>query len=131
MSLALSSIADTRQDAQPLGEFYLKQYLDTQLLASEARTGAAGWGGDRFQIYYNETTGEQAWVLKIVWDVEEEAIEFGDLFTAFGDARFEGVARDGVCWSNATENLCAVVQGDTSVVTFASTRDMALAMLEK
>jgi hypothetical protein len=68
-----------------LGEFYLRQYLRGIMSSSLAGQVAAGWGGDRFQLWQNDDTGELAWSLFIAWDTPEDEAEFAELF---GEALF-------------------------------------------
>ena len=114
-----------------MGEFYLREYLATQLPRREAREAAAGWGGDRYHIYQNEATGELAWVLRMVWDTPDDGAQFNTAFEAFGDTRFEDGARDESCWSDADDALCYVFDGAASTITFAPMLEMALALLER
>jgi hypothetical protein len=112
-----------------MGEFYLREYLDTQLNGREARTAAEGWGGDRYLIFHNEDTGELAWVLRLVWDTPEDAAEFAEAYTEFGDERFEA-QRDNDCWTNGDEALCIIDEGENGhLLAFAPTQDAAKALM--
>ncbi len=94
-----------------LGEFYLREYLKTQLPALSANAAAAGWGGDNFHVYRHTDTGELAWVLRVVWDSEADAEEFTDVYLAFLDRRFgEDAQTDESCWTGteAERTLCMV-----------------------
>jgi hypothetical protein len=55
---------------------------------SEAREAAAGWGGDRYAVYYNDNSSEILLVLRTVWDDETEADEFSDAFLGHYSQRF-------------------------------------------
>jgi hypothetical protein len=113
-----------------MGEFYLREYLATQLTRQEARDAAEGWGGDRYHIYQNEATGELAWVTRLVWDTSDDATEFAEGYKAFGDAHFEDGAYDAPCWSDADESLCYVADEDGSLLASAPTNELALTLLE-
>ncbi len=113
-----------------MGEFYLREYLRTQLAGREASAAAEGWGGDRYHIYQNAATGELAWVLRVVWDSEEEASEFDTAFEGLGDARFEDGTRDSSCWLDDDEAVCYLLDGTTTLVASAPTQEMALTLLE-
>jgi hypothetical protein len=113
-----------------MGEFYLREYLATQLTRQEARDAADGWGGDRYRIYQNQATGELAWVINLVWDTPEDADEFAEAFESFGDARFEGRPYDGHCWSDTDDTLCFVAGEPGSLMASGPAREMALALLE-
>jgi hypothetical protein len=106
-----------------LGEFYIREQVDSELAPSRANRAAAGWGGDRFLVF---TNGDQvaSW-LKIVWDTPEDAPEFHDLYAAYAESRFGGEAQAG-CWSNAAEVLCLYAESDgSSVVITAPTLEIA------
>lgn len=113
-----------------MGEFYLREYLRTQLTGREARDAAEGWGGDRYHIYQNEATGDLAWVLRVAWDTAGDTTEFGDALKDFGDTRFEGGMFDAPCWSDSDDALCFLSDGGSSLIVSAATREMALRLLE-
>jgi hypothetical protein len=109
-----------------LGEFYLREYLLTQLDRSDAEDAAAGWGGDHYQVFYNERADELAWVLRIVWDSPEEAKQFTEAYGQFIDARYPGeVAGNDSCWTDDVNTLCLVVEDATHTLAVAPTHEMA------
>jgi hypothetical protein len=62
------------------GEFGLYLILDQFLKSpAESRRAAAGWGGDRFDLYEN-ATGEVVYVSISAWDTENDAREFFDAY---------------------------------------------------
>lgn len=117
-----------------MGEFYLRQYLDTQLSRAQVDRAATGWGGDRFQVYVNDEGDEvqRAWVMEIAWDEAAEGQEFAELYAEFGAERFGNAADDRGCWTNANADqaLCLVTYegGNISRLSFAPTLDLAWAM---
>jgi hypothetical protein len=62
--------------ASPLGEFYLREWLRQFVPADLARAAAAGWGGDWFEVYRHDASGDLAWALTTAWDSPAEAEEF-------------------------------------------------------
>ncbi|RME87072.1 MAG: hypothetical protein D6785_02455, partial [Planctomycetota bacterium] len=46
------------------------------LNANKIRESAAGWGGDRYKVYYNPKTGKTALVWLTYWDTEKDSQEF-------------------------------------------------------
>ncbi len=112
-----------------LGEFYLRSYLDTQLPAAEARKAAAGWGGDRYHLYYNETTGQRAWALRLKWDSPADSAEFAAAMTAFVEARFEGAPVEDGCWSGTDAALCFIGGEAETRVAAAPTAELARALV--
>lgn len=115
-----------------LGEFYLIHYLDTQLESTPARTAAKGWGGDRYRLYYNPENDTRAWVMRLAWDTPEDAQEFINAYTIFGDMRFEDVTMNNEgCWSDADDALClATLDNGDSLISYAPDLDTALRLLE-
>lgn len=59
-----------------IGEFALSVYLDQQLSDRVSDEAAAGWGGDRYVVYWNELTQDVVMVLATEWDTEEDATAF-------------------------------------------------------
>jgi hypothetical protein len=117
-----------------LGEFYLREYLDTQLSSSKAGRAAAGWGGDRYQLYYNEADNQRAWVLRLVWDTADDAAEFGEYYQEFAQSRIAGeVLMDDDtmrCWQIEidVEALC-LLQGDDVMIAYAPNWELAVEMI--
>lgn len=90
-----------------LGEFYLAQYLHTQLPTTAANRAAAGWGGDRFQLYVDPETDARVWSLHISWDTPDDAAEFAEAFAQFGAEKF-GSTAENACWSDGDGALCFI-----------------------
>jgi hypothetical protein len=113
-----------------LGQFYLREMLLQQITRTDARRAASGWGGDRFQVYAAAEVGEVAYTLKLVMDDAAEAVEAGEGFTAFGNARYAAESADDQgCWADSSDALCVTVLDDvTLLVTHAPQRDQALAL---
>lgn len=107
-----------------LGEFYLIEHLRTQLPATQARRAAAGWGGDRFQVYVDPETSDLIWSLELVWDTPEDQAEFAEAYTQFGDEKFGGAAEAG-CWSNDGAALCFIDDDNGSRIVSAPSLEMA------
>lgn len=101
---------------RPLGEFYLRQYLGTQLGGGTVDEAATGWGGDRFHLFYNADENQRAWVMRLVWDTPQDSEEAMAAFEAFGAARY-GVERgQNGCWSNETDSMCLLLEADGSIM---------------
>lgn len=111
-----------------LGEWYLREHLMTQLPRNEANAAAAGWGGDRFQIYARADGEALAWVARLVWDTPADKAEFEASYNALGEARYEAAA-DAGCWSNADSALCVQAVGDAVVIAQGPTLAEAQALL--
>ncbi len=86
---------DWRQiDSGTMGEWYTFLILgrgispDFQIDDSTAFAAAAGWGGDAYQIFYNDATGQAVLVMVTTWEDENERSEFVQAFQQYGDRRF-------------------------------------------
>lgn len=55
---------------------------------ARARAAANGWGGDRYYLYENSTTGEEVLGWFTVWDSEEEATQFAAAMREVAKRRF-------------------------------------------
>ena len=98
-----------------MGEFYLREWLKTQLGNNETvDTAAAGWGGDAYAVY-QDGQGALAWQLRLVWDSPKDVAEFTAALVAFVAARLPDstpeVAGDVRCWSGEAA-LCLRTVGE-------------------
>ena len=114
---------------QTIGEFYLRQYLTTQLDNAVAYPAAQGWGGDRLQVYRQVNGDELAWVLKIAWDSVADAEEFARAYTQLGEARFGFMTNADTCWKGAVDSICTLTRGLETVITGAPTLALAQDLL--
>jgi hypothetical protein len=121
--LALSSV---------MGEFYLREWLDSQLTSDDpVDLAATGWGGDAFNIYRN-ADDELAWELRLSWDTAADADEFGEVIQEFAELRLPDSAHsvgDVSCWSGAMALCVVLVDATTIDVTFAPTVEIANELL--
>jgi hypothetical protein len=92
-----------------LGEFYLREMLRVTVPTETADAAAAGWGGDRYRIYFNDDTQQTVMIYRVGWDSPQDAEEFGAAFKGYGALRFAdpGVVTDAnmTCWY-ADVTLC-------------------------
>jgi hypothetical protein len=81
-------------DDNVMGEWYTYLILGhgadpaARLADEEAAAAAAGWGGDRYVVYLNRSTGGLVLALKAAWDTPADAAEFADAFRDHAGARF-------------------------------------------
>lgn len=107
---------------RPLGEFYLREYLATQLNPAEVSEAATGWGGDRYQLFYNAEANQRAWVMRLMWDSPQDSEEAMSAFEAFGTARYDAERGMNSCWSNDIDAMCLLFESDGSImVSYAPT----------
>jgi hypothetical protein len=75
-----------------LGELDIRLALEQLTDSGRAARGSSGWGGDRWLLL--EKDGQQALVLKTVWDSEQDARNFFDTFGLALRNRFSGARQD-------------------------------------
>jgi hypothetical protein len=119
----LSSILDDswrKLDENTLGEwttFLLLGYgadLEAQLDLATADAAAQGWGGDVYQVYYDDADDQTLMVLHWVWDSAADAGSFGRAMTTYLNARFRGGEvdlPDEDCWQANRELTCLYTSG--------------------
>lgn len=71
-----------------LGEWYTQLVLDEYLPKSEAAPAAAGWGGDVYHVYHNDSSGDDLLLLVTQWDTIKDVHEFSATFIDYIEARF-------------------------------------------
>lgn len=71
-----------KADADVNGEFGYLVALAEFIPKRDARTAAAGWGGDRYVLYENKATGALLLAQYTTWDTENDAKEF---FAAYAE----------------------------------------------
>ena len=115
-----------------VGEFYLRQWLDSQLTSDDpVDLAGPGWGGDTFNIYRN-AEGDLAWELRLSWDTAQDADEFGAVMQEFAEQRLPESTRsvgDVSCWSGEVALCVVLVDATTIDVTFAPTVEIANELL--
>lgn len=116
-----------------LGEFYLREHLRTLIPEETASSAAAGWGGDRYRLYFNDETSETVLVWRTVWDTPEDATEFAAAYRGYGALRFDtpGVPTDAstVCWYGETETMCLQAGPNETIVFRVPDRAMIASIL--
>ncbi len=70
-----------------LGEFGLRSLLAQHLNVLESQRLAAGWQGDRYQVYERGTNGPTALVWTTAWDTDQSAADFADAYRRIADKR--------------------------------------------
>jgi len=80
-----------RLDYDVNGEWSYYLILDEFLQASaESRRAAAGWAGDRYEIYEGPKPGDSFLAQMTAWDTESEAREFFDAYAKRTSRRYPG-----------------------------------------
>lgn len=87
---------------------------DAMLDDDVAQSAARGWGGDRYQVYYQDEA-EQAMLAAVWgWDSAQEADQFLQALTDHLGARFREArieSADGTCWQVNQQTACVYLAG--------------------
>ena len=78
-----------KADADVNGEFGYLVALAEFIPKRTARAAAEGWGGDRYALYENKSTGGLVLVQFTTWDTEKDAEEFFDAYSARTEKRYK------------------------------------------
>lgn len=123
-------------DDGTLGEWRLQQHLNLQLDATEAEEAAAGWGGDRYLLYWHATDDVPLLVLRLSWDSSNDAAQFNEIYLTYlanrsgGHDGFEQ-DNDGRCWLGSDVVCHYVLAGDQSLVVKAPNLNIANQIFEQ
>ena len=83
-----------------LGEWYTYLVLadgwkdQARQPSEKASQAAAGWGGDAYVLYWNDTSDQGAFVLRSQWETDQDTNEFWQLLQSYGASR----------WGNASSS---------------------------
>ena len=70
------------------GELFTRQVLESVLPKATAAKAAEGWGGDVYQAFADQASGDTALVLVTIWDTIRDSQEAALAWRDYGDARF-------------------------------------------
>ncbi len=87
----------------------------SRLSDAVARQAAAGWGGDRVQVYYKPDADQTVLTAEWVWDTAQDAAEFNAALKTYLDQRFRGAQIDrpgSQCWSINYQVACLFASAD-------------------
>lgn len=122
-----SSLGDGWREARRnvMGEWYLRLILgygldpQTRLSESVATSAAAGWGGDTYLLYLNDTTDQAAFVMDIRWDTPADATEFWSSLSSYGQLRWGtpvNQSSDAMEWASASFGTVRILFKGQSVI---------------
>jgi len=89
-----------------------------QVEEETARTASEGWGGDRYQVYYNLSADQTAMAAEWVWDRPEDSVQFaGALRTSLGNRYRGNLLEDAqrVCWQANGQVSCMANAADKTL----------------
>jgi hypothetical protein len=85
---------------------------------NSAAQAAEGWGGDRYQVFFNREEDLIAMALVSTWDTNQDAVEFSDTFGDYADARY-GVRNidesQYISWETSSEAVIFLLEGDQTI----------------
>lgn len=59
-----------------------------RLDSNQATNSTSGWGGDTYEVFYNDQTRQVVMVIQYVWDSKTNASQYASAFRQYGTARF-------------------------------------------
>lgn len=85
----------TKIDQGTFGELFTRQILEAFVPTPTAGTAAEGWGGDVYQAFTSQSSGDTALILVTIWDTIRDSQEAALAWRDYGDARFGEHSSDG------------------------------------
>jgi hypothetical protein len=83
--------------------------LPAQRPQDQARQAAEGWGGDHYQVYTNDESGQSVLAAHWAWDSAADAAQFQSVIEDYLDQRFRGARLErpaGSCWEVNDQATC-------------------------
>jgi len=108
--------------------------LPAQLDNNTGGTAATGWGGDTYQVYYNDGTGDTILAAHWVWDTPKDADEFKTAMLVYQNQRFRGAKAnrsEGDCWEANNQASCVFTTGSETLWLLAPNQTILNAVLAK
>jgi hypothetical protein len=75
----------------------------------KAQKAAAGWGGDNYQVYYNQSTDSEVLAAHWAWDTLPDSAEFYDALQVAFKVRYNSApaeSQNGLCWQANNSTSC-------------------------
>jgi hypothetical protein len=85
-----------------------------QLEDRKAESAARGWGGDSYQMFFNDEAEDTVLAARWVWDTQADSTEFFQAMLSYMDERFRGAQVDGAsgaCWEVNEQYSCVYQDG--------------------
>lgn len=112
-----------------LGQSYYETYRIPQ---DQAESASAGWGGDAYVFYLNETTDEVVFILDTVWDTTDDAEEFFVTLIQYANNRWD-IADELITgkptWRGREGTVVLLQEGDRTLWIIAPTDALAEMLL--
>ena len=87
--------------------------MAAQLDEKTSLAASRGWGGDHYQVYYNDPISQTVLAAEWVWDTPRDATEFKQALLKYLDERYRGAKLDrasGNCWEANHQTSCLFVK---------------------
>ena len=110
-----------------VGEFYLRQHLETHLFAAPLATH--GWGGDRLRLFTDDASGDLIWIWQHAWDSARDANEFSRSYRIFLNQGYD-IDGEGPCWTDDETHCFKPISETETRITYAADPTVALALLD-
>lgn len=112
------------------GEFNVIEYLSLALTEDEVNPAALGWGGDRYEVFYNASTDERVMVMKMVWDTPADQAEFAEAYTQWAEIllgrEVDGGGGENIsCWQNQSDQQCLILLADELFITRSESAEIS------
>lgn len=110
-----------------MGEFFLSIYLQQELDVTTAAEAAAGWGGDRFQLYTQDASGALVLALLLAWDTPADSNAFVEAYSQYASQVYntpgQALADDsGICWQR--DDITCLYQNEEGATLVVRAPDM-------
>ncbi len=122
-------------DRNVMGEWYTYLVLgagrsaNIRLDQDDAKTAAAGWGGDTYLFLINETSSDTAFIWLSTWETQKDSNEFFTASRDYGNARW-GISTesssDKVSWNSTQDGLISMVRSGKNVLWVISQEENVL-----
>lgn len=122
-------------DSNVLGEWYtflVLSYGDDpahRVPESTSRAAAAGWGGDRYKVYFREADKAVVLALQSRWDTENDSTEFFNAMKRYGESRW-GSGRinegSGIRWEQTPDGEVLIQQRGADTLWLIAPEDAVL-----
>jgi len=99
-----------------LGEYFIQVMLDHWISAENAKAAASGWGGDIFSYYENGDEFVFTW--NIIWDSEDDAYEFYEIFQEMMDETLVDKTDNGNWFDNGRYLSVQLNENSTLITSF-------------
>jgi hypothetical protein len=108
-----------------MGEWYI--YLifadgidpNYQLPKSTAQTAAAGWGGDTYVLYYNDTSQQSAFIMRSQWDTMQDADQYWNALVDYSTLRWGTADQNqgfNVVWQGQSEGTVTLKRNGNDIL---------------